>query len=239
MTLKERISDYTKKEFESWEAHEVLIDDKRAMWSLQKPGSEYRKVCLYRDGKDMFIYGDYGQYTFDNMTWDGSVYNLEYENLGYQMEKLSLETKNAIHQYDENACEEDIYEWLSDRLENRYELDENMQKRLVNVIKSNPDYCDKALYWLQQHDLTELENLVWFVYECLENTDEYDWIPFLRTNCEALENFDEVTECDLWHAGERVVPNYYVSMYALQVCKEKLEKEREINQREQEREEFE
>lgn len=67
--------------FSKWEASEIIIDDKKAFWCLKKQGSEYQKVCLYRDGCNMFIYGDYGQFTFDKMTWLGSVYNLEYDNV--------------------------------------------------------------------------------------------------------------------------------------------------------------
>lgn len=46
--------------FDNWEATEQIIDDKKAFWCIKKPESEYQKVCLYRDGCNMFIYGDYG-----------------------------------------------------------------------------------------------------------------------------------------------------------------------------------
>ncbi len=65
-------SEHYIKEFATWEASEQIIDDNKAFWMLKKPGSQYQKVCLYRDGCNMFVYGDYGQFTFDNMTWTGS-----------------------------------------------------------------------------------------------------------------------------------------------------------------------
>ena len=84
---------------------------------LRKPGSQYQKVCLYRDGCNMFVYGDYGQFAFDNMTWTGSVYNLQYDNIGYQMEKLNHESRESLRVFDESKCEEDIYDWLKEHLE--------------------------------------------------------------------------------------------------------------------------
>ena len=87
-------------EFTTWEASERIIDDNKAFWMLRKPGSQYQKVCLYRDGYNMFVYGDYGQFAFDNMTWTGSVYNLQYDNIGYQMEKLNYESREALRVFD-------------------------------------------------------------------------------------------------------------------------------------------
>lgn len=83
--LTENIHDFEhyQKEFASWEATEQIIDDNKAFWMLRNPGSQYQKVCLYRDGCNMFVYGDYGQFTFDSMTWKGDVCNLEYDNIGY------------------------------------------------------------------------------------------------------------------------------------------------------------
>lgn len=54
--------------FDDWEATEQIFDDNKAFWRIKKPNSEYQKVCLYRDGCNMFVYGDYGQFTFDSMT---------------------------------------------------------------------------------------------------------------------------------------------------------------------------
>lgn len=61
-------SEHYIKEFATWEASEQIIDANKAFWMLRKPGSQYQKVCMYRDGFDMFVYGNYGQFTFDSMT---------------------------------------------------------------------------------------------------------------------------------------------------------------------------
>ena len=114
MSLEEHIIGFEcyKKKFSSWEPEEIIIDKKRAYWSLRRPGTENEKVCLYRDGSNMFIYGDYGHFTFNKMTWLGSVYNLEYDNIEYQIGKMSYESKKSAFCFDESKCEKDIRSWL-------------------------------------------------------------------------------------------------------------------------------
>jgi hypothetical protein len=123
MKLEERIHNFEcyEKKFSDWIATEIIIDDKKALWILKHPDSEYQKVCLYRDGKDMFVYGDYGQFSFDSMTWTGSVYNLEYNNIGYQMEKLNYESKHSLNVFDNVQCEKDIIDWCVEMIERNYE----------------------------------------------------------------------------------------------------------------------
>lgn len=89
-----------KKRFNSWEASQILIDDKKAFWQLNKPGSNSEKVCLFRDGCTMSIYGDYGSYIFDSMTWEGNPWNLQYNNLDYQAEKVSRESRDSVIIFD-------------------------------------------------------------------------------------------------------------------------------------------
>lgn len=139
---------YYEKEFVEWEAFEQIIDENKAFWMLKKPGSQYQKVCLYRDGYNMFVYGDYGQFTFDSMTWTGNVYNLEYDNIGYQMEKLSHESKQSLKVFNEFKCEEDIIDWLKYQLEEHYNLESDEIKKAVSFIETNPfvteikDFCN-------------------------------------------------------------------------------------------------
>ena len=124
-------------EFATWEASEQIIDDNKAFWMLRKPGSQYQKVCLYRDGCNMFVYGDYGQFTFDNMTWTGSVYNLQYDNIGCQMEKLNYESREALRVFDESKCVNDIYDWLKDHLEDLYDAEEDIIKKIIKLFKES------------------------------------------------------------------------------------------------------
>ena len=87
MKLEDRIYnvEYYVKKFNSWDVKEIIIDDQKAFWEIRKPGSQIQKVCLFRDGSNMYIYGDYGSYSFDKMTWLGSPYNLEYNNLSLSL----------------------------------------------------------------------------------------------------------------------------------------------------------
>lgn len=217
------------KEFDKWEATEQIIDDNKTFWMLRKPGSEYEKVCLYVDGYTMMVYGDYGTMTFNQMTWKGSVYNLQYDNIGYQMEKLSYESKESLRVYDQSACEEDIIDWLKQTLEDS-DVEEALIERIVEYFNES-DFI--STYNIQEYcemnDCDELVCILDFVNDCLRHTDEYEWIAFLRNNTDTLGEFDEVCESELWKAGKRIHQRYFINMYALQVCGEKLKKQKEKN----------
>lgn len=219
-------SEHYIKEFATWEASEQIIDDNKAFWMLRKPGSQYQKVCLYRDGCNMFVYGDYGQFTFDNMTWTGSVYNLQYDNIGYQMEKLNYESRQTLRVFDEDKCEEDIFSWLKERLENRYDVEEEIIEKTIKLFKDEPYLLDSEIEeFCIENDLIEIEDILYFTKDALESIDEYEWISFLRNS--NLGEFDEECESELWNAGKCIHQRYFICMYALQICGEKLmEKEK-------------
>lgn len=219
-------SEHYIKEFATWEASEQIIDDNKAFWMLRKPGSQYQKVCLYRDGCNMFVYGDYGQFTFDSMTWTGSVYNLEYDNIGYQMEKLNHESRESLRVFDDNKCIDDIFEWLKEQFESYYSLEEEKIEKVLKFF--NSDTWDNingidVLEFCEENDLSEIENIINFTRECCRNAEEHEWIPFLRSNYNRLYDFgDEACESWLWNAGKCIHQRYFICMYALQVCGEKL-----------------
>ena len=233
MKLLERIDDaehYIKK-FSEWEATEQVIDDTKAFWMLKKPDSQYQKVCLYRDGCNMFVYGDYGQFTFDSMTWRGDVYNLEYDNIGYQMEKLSYESKQSLNVFNEDKCKEDIIDWVISVVENRFEYIVDTDEGLDNLIEKVREVLDERYFdvneFCEKYNCEDLRSLLDFADNLMSNVDEYDWIAYLRNNTSDLEEFDEVYESSLWNAGKCIHQRYFVCMYALQVCGEKLLAERE------------
>lgn len=193
---------------------------------LRKPGSQYQKVCLYRDGYNMFVYGDYGQFTFDNMTWTGSVYNLQYDNIGYQMEKLNHESKESLRIFDEGKCVNDIYDWLKEHLEDLYDVDDKVIQKIIKFFKESTYIHDFHIDRLcTENNIEEAKDILYFTKRALENADEYDWIVFLRNN--NLEDFDDPCESYLWNAGKCIHQRYFICMYALQVCGEKLLKEKE------------
>lgn len=226
MKLIERIdgAEHYIKKFSEWEATEQIIDEGKAFWMLKKPDSEYQKVCLYRDGCNMFVYGDYGQFTFDSMTWRGSVYNLEYDNIGYQMEKLNYDSKQSLRIFDECACQEDILDWLIERLVSIYDMSEDSIQKVSDWIKKScyEFDCVDIEEFCNENNLSDIEDILNFTSDCFGNAEEYEWISFLRNTSE-LDEFDESYESSLWNAGKRISQMYFVCMYALQVCGEKLE----------------
>lgn len=222
---------YYQKEFAEWEAFEQVIDENKAFWMLKKPGSLYQKVCLYRDGYNMFVYGDYGQFTFDSMTWTGSVYNLEYDNIGYQMEKLSHESRQSLKVFDEYKCREDITSWLKYQLEEYYNLENEEIEKVVSFIENIPCSIEIDDFCNDKNPFFDIEDILIFTKDCFENAEEYDWISFLRNNYNRLYDFgDEPSESWLWNAGKCIHQRYFVCMYALQVCGKKLKEQEKLNE---------
>ena len=226
MKLTEHIEnfEYYKKEFDTWEAEEMVIDKNKAFWQLKHPNDSFRKVCLYRDGCNMFVYGDYGQFTFDSMTWLGNVRNLEYDNIGYQMEKLNYDSRQTLNAFDEFQCEKDIIDWLKERLEDVYEMKAEEIENVINLFKEIHDiYTFDIDEFCSTNHLEDIKDIIEFTDECLSHTDEYEWIAFLRST--SFDDFDEECESSLWKAGKTIHQRYFICMYALQVCGEKLDKE--------------
>ena len=174
----------------------------------------------------MFVYGDYGQFTFDNMTWTGSVYNLQYDNIGYQMEKLNHESRESLRVFDDNKCIDDIFDWLKEQLEDLYNIEDEIIEKIIKFFKESVYIHDSHIdEFCIQNDIEELKDILLFTERALENTDESMWIVFLRSS--NLEDFDDPCESYLWNAGKCIHQRYFICMYALQVCGEKLSKQKE------------
>ena len=174
----------------------------------------------------MYIYGDYGSYSFDKMTWLGSPYNLEYNNLGYQNEKMSYYTKNNVYMYDDESATEDIIDWIKEVAVDRYDYHESEINLLLEKIdiRNNP-YID-IIGFCYENECDDLIELLEFSMELYENSnDEIEYISYLRNS--NLEAFDEVCESQLWKAGKRISQNYLVSLLALKICSEKLKCQRD------------
>jgi len=229
MKLEKRIQNFEHYEtkFKDWIATEKIIDDKRALWELKLKDSNVQKICLYRDGKDMFVYGDYGQFTFDSMTWLGSVYNLEYDNIGYQMEKLSYESKKELHVFDDTECEKDIIKWCINVIDCRYDTIRDSDEELDELCLKVKEYLSNR-YRGDLDEFCELNNcfdireLLYFTDELFSHADEDEWIAFLRNSTNEIQEYDEVYESSLWDAGKTISQKYFICMYALKVCGEKL-----------------
>lgn len=233
--LEDRITniEYYRKEFEKWEASEIIIDDDKAIWTLRFPGSEYRKVSLYRDAYNMHIYGDYGRYSFDKMTWWGSVYNLKYDNLDYQMEKMDRHSRKFVYEFDEEQCEKDLMEWFKEYLEQFFE--ENGEENYDSKIKLAEEILKDTRYFYSDREIRglctskglseDLSGVIGFVMDMKYHIDELDWLPHLRDS--NLDEFDEPYESSLLSAGKLIDQSFLISLYALKVCGQKLKRQKE------------
>ena len=243
-SLKEHLQVYVKK-FDSWEAKKIEIDDTRAYWELRKPGSRVEKICLYRDGYTMFVYGDYSNIVFDAMTWLGAPDNLPYDNMPYLMEKLSKVSLDAIHVYDEESARDDIIDWIKYKIRTEYSyLFENDEKykegieKIENFVREQGDvwYYDESEIseFCEENELFLIEDLIKFTANALSHTDEYEWVSFLRGT--DFSSIGEEYNSDLWDAGKRIDQRFYINMYALKLISEKLRNEDNTTQSKEEEE---
>ena len=226
---------YYKDLFESWVATELIIDDKRAMWELKEPDSTYNKVCLYRDDKAMFVYGCYGQFSFDSMTWLGSVYNLKYENEVYQTEKLASTSKTALTVFDEDYCVKDVIDWTVNKLSELFDMDGDVSDAEYDQFIEDVCFALTNPKSTLDRDLDELMDdfpyqtdiayeLLSLAFDMRDNCDEHKWINYLNEHHDAISEFTEINESGLYDAGKRLSQSYYISMYALKICGEKLKR---------------
>lgn len=222
--------DYYKKLFESWVANEIIIDDNKAIWELKDPSSNCTKVCLYRDGYTLFVYGDYGQYSFDNMTWIADIHTLAYDDLGYQFQKLSKSSKEALFVFDSTTAVNDIANWVKNILTDLYNVSDYQKKIIVKFLKEYDESCTPLDDFINEHpSLDEIQDVLKFACKLITisyNDERPELISFLRNHSDTLDELEKdcAAYSSLWDAGMITHQTYYVTMYALEICSKKLKK---------------
>lgn len=99
-------------------------------------------------------------------------------------------------------------------------------KKIEAVLEFVKEYDDEEYItsWLRKNDLSKLESITKFVNDCLVNNEtEHEWISFLQKEKYWLGKFEDPQKSILWSVGEKISANFYASLYALQVCKGKME----------------
>lgn len=225
-----------KKRFSTWEASQILIDEKKAFWQLNKPDSNSEKVCLFRDGSTMCIYGDYGSYVFDKMTWEGNPWNLQYNNLDYQAEKISRESRDSVIIFDPETLKKNFLKWVREYLHEHHAEDIFVNK-ILDFLKEDygfhfcgdtDDLFEEIEYSENSSDYGNYDEFFCFVSLCKRAMNEMDdtqadWTHFLRSE---HHNFDDLG-IDAFESGLHTMSyaynqRYLISLYAIQVISEKL-----------------
>lgn len=145
------------------------------------------------------------------------------------MEKLNYESKQSLYVFDDSDCRDDILEWFEKVIENRYydiaddDVLDEIIKKSKEYLSDNSYLCDYEISnFCKESNCSDIEELLTFTSGLLDHTDEFEWIAHLRSVSGDLQEFDEPCESNLWKAGKRINQRYFICMYALQVCGEKL-----------------
>ena len=224
-----------REEFKNWIATEMIINETQAIWSLQNPLIKTQRITMYRDNYKVFIYGDYGTVIFDQMTWIATPHDLRYDDMGYQSEKLDPNNRKNLTVFDQTECIEDIVYWLYIAVRNLLSDQDIEMHKLAPDVQTNLTYFiehynennteDDINEFCETNQLEELKDLFIFAKEHLSQyvEDEEDYVDFLTRHTSHLEEFDRLgNQSDLFNAGQTLNQNYYLNLFAMQICSEKL-----------------
>ena len=207
---------YYKDMFRKWEASKTVIDATKALYELKNPESKDAKICMYRDGANVFLYGSYGQFTFDSLTWLAAPNNLQYDNISYMVEKLSDESRNAVYTFDESCAKSEILEWVRGQLEYHFALSDTKVNATLKYFSC--EKCDRSA-------VLEDLNFVIAVNALIEgaNNGEENYRQAVYDNMETLSSYDD-DYGNLYNAGQTLNQRFCICMYAMEVCARKLTK---------------
>jgi hypothetical protein len=228
-----KFADSYKAKFESWEASTLLIDDDKEFWQIKNPKSSVEKVCLFRDNRVLCIYGDYGSYTFDRMTWTRTPWNLRYDNLDYMAEKLSVESSHAVRIFSSTLAERQFLDWVQNYLKG-FDANENFIEKAMEFLRQSSTYSSDVddLYDKiaddRESDYGNYEELYSFLCLCIEALssmeDEISWQYFLQNSDNAFQDVQvSLYDEPLYRFGMEYSQRYLISLYALKILSQKLE----------------
>lgn len=233
MTQHVKNAEYYIKKFSTWEASKIIIDDQKAIYILKKPDSRVEKVCMFVDGYNMYIYGDYGTLSFDRMTWVATPDNLAYQDMGYMMSKLSSNNYDSIHVFDEDKCKEDLENWFATYIKEYYHFQDDVIKQIIqaleeetftyslNLLEDVEAVLEKCTSGAEEIS-TEAEIFV----KALENMyDREGWITFLNQFNDRIMDLNcyEETYIEMRDFGKIIDGRFYVNLLAMFILYNKLE----------------
>lgn len=225
---------YYEKLFKDWIATETIVDENKAIWELKNPENESQKICLYKDRYTLFVYGAYGQYSFDSMTWIADIHTIAYDNLDYQFQKLNNDSKKALYVFDNTQAKDDIITWFKQILNENYSVTDYQVTTAINFLNKYDNEIITPVddFISDTPSVCEFEDLLKFTCKLLktvsESDEKADYISFLRNNTSTIDDFEDASQSSLWNIGMITHQSYYITMYALKLCSEKL-KSKETN----------
>ena len=223
------------KKFKEWEALEEIFDDEKALYTLRNPNYVKEKVCMYVDGNGfMMLYGEYGSFAFDRMTWQVDPYTLNCHELSYMLGKASKDSEEAIYIFDAEKCKEDLYTWFKLMFDGtKLRDDAKAFGRICEILDSAAilstasDYEDELETVLNEfgfYDDDFRKEVVMFVFNALGNMNDgkFSWQMFLNNSHGKYENMENDDILELCEAGKKINPSVLISLLAIFICGAKL-----------------
>lgn len=220
--------EYYKALFTNWEATKTIIDAGKAVYELKNPDSKNQKVCMYRDGTDVFFYGSYGHFAFNNLPWLAAPNNLPYDNFLYFVGRLSSDSEKALYAYDKENAKGDIIEWAKESLIDHFELSDLQIETVLRYFDGKENDCYDEDDFVLKHDLPDIEDFLCTVNALLDAATEGGgyYTNALYQYERALSEYDENYATELCGAGCGLCQKFYICMYAMEVCSKKIVKQK-------------
>ena len=219
--------EYYKKRFNEWDASEKVFDQDTAAWELVCPSDSTQKVSLYRDKKDIFIYGMYGQSSFNNENEISSAHSLNYEDSYLMLKFLDPAIRESWWDYE--VWKRDFTTWLTDYIENA----KHDSAKVIEFIEGKLSCMNPEFYisdYCERNHCLELMSVISFAWSALRNehaTDD-EWITFL-VDSDVYSIEEDVENSRLWSAGVDINEDYFICMLALSICSEKIKQANELS----------
>lgn len=213
--------------FINWKLKEEVLTNNVSILTLTEHSSNISNnfiiTIFMKEPKRMLVTGDYGNWVWDKMTWEPSIYNIPFDNISLLSEKLSDESKQAYKEYNNLDCLQDIQNWFKSLFDRGLISKVKYSTRLWNVVrnKSNiydiPDFCCKF-------NCEEYEDFFTLVQDLIYTTgDESDFIHFLNFH---FDEFEEVEPdfylSTLFQAGRHYSKRYLYTLLALETVYNKI-----------------
>ena len=102
--------------FLKWSVKEEVLTENVTILTLTDHSSNINNnfiiTIFMKEPKRILVTGDYGNWVWDKITWEPSIYNIPFNDINSFSEKLSNESKKAYKEYNSIDCLQDIQNWF-------------------------------------------------------------------------------------------------------------------------------
>lgn len=149
----------------------ILLIKNKTIWKLKNPYNQNQKVGLYLDIPYMIVYGSYGEFVFNTIKFTDNIYTIDYNNIKYQIENLTDNSKKIICSFDIDKCINDILKLLEEKLKDTYNIQNSKINKIIEFLNDKIFITDGELksFCLENDIKNKLYDILKFTVDLLNN----------------------------------------------------------------------